>query len=222
MNPNDRIRQLMLRYFYDRNASASQLLGGRDGVAVKLEAAQKDLQKLHNLSASEVTSNMTYLQDRGWIGTLERRSTHKDYSSTGYGSTFEGVSVYYLITARGIDRIEGSSEFEVKDRFAGINITATGSNVITLGDGNVVNVKHADLHAELGRLKDAIASNDRLAENEKFDLVVDVESIKDQLAKARPSTTIIRHLWAGIEAAVTAVGLFDAVQRVRPLLERIL
>ena len=36
---------------------------------------------------------------------------------------------------RWIDKIEGGSEFEPKDRYEGINVTATGTNVITLGDG---------------------------------------------------------------------------------------
>jgi hypothetical protein len=41
--------------------------------------------------------------------------------------------------------MECESEFQRADRYAGINITATGSNVITLGDGNVVNANYADL-----------------------------------------------------------------------------
>jgi len=62
------------------------------------------------------------------------------------------VVTRYEIAAPGIEKLEGESEFKPPDRYAGINITATGSNVITLGDGNVVNAQFAQLHSELNAL----------------------------------------------------------------------
>jgi hypothetical protein len=82
-------------------------------------------------------------------------------------------------------------------------ITATGSNVITLGDGNVVNAEFADLHRNLDELKEAIANSQDLTEAVKLDLTVDVESIKDHLAKPVPNKSVVRQLWAGLERVST-------------------
>ena len=107
-------------------------------------------------------------------------------------------------------------------RYAGINITAIGSNVVTLGDGNVVNADYRDLHSELNDLKETIASSTTITEAQKLDTSVDIESIKDQLAKAEPNKTIIGHLWAGGRAIATTAGAAQAVERVVPLIESLL
>lgn len=221
VNPNDRIRELMLRYFYDRNNRASTLLG-TEGTALDLPRVQQELKENHRLSDSEVTSNMTYLLDRGWIKTIERRSTRPDRTSMGYGATLEGVTLYYLISARGIDRIEGESEFQVKDKFEGINITATGSSIVQLGQGNVVQAKFMDLRTELDQFKETIQRHRDFSEKEKLDLFVDVESIKDQLAKEHPNKTVIEHLWSAIENTTKVAGLIDAIHKVTPFIASVL
>src|SRR4030095_12393000 len=104
-------------------------------------------------------------------------------------------------------------------RYAGINIHATGSNVITLGDGNLLNAEYSHLHKELNDFKQAIAASPRLSDAEKLNTSVDIESIKDQLAKEKPNKTMIGYLWSGIEKVVTAAGLADAVQKLLPLLK---
>jgi hypothetical protein len=47
---------------------------------------------------------------------------------------------FYSIRAAGIDNIERPGRFTPR-RFEGIRIEATGQNIITLGDGNQINVK---------------------------------------------------------------------------------
>jgi len=70
---------------------------------------------------------------------------------------------WYEISALGIDKIEGGSEFEPKDRYEGINITATGTNVVTLGDGNVANGLHrVCMERNFGLLGDAANLRNRL------------------------------------------------------------
>ena len=65
--------------------------------------------------------------------------------------TRETVELYYQISARGIDKIEGESAFRVREKTEGINIKALRS-VVTIGDSYVVNVKYVDLHHELQNL----------------------------------------------------------------------
>lgn len=86
----------------------------------------------------------------------------------------------------------------------------------------MVNAQFSTLHNELNGLKEAIAVSDKLTETQKFDLSVDLESIKDQLAKAEPNKTIIGHLWSGLEKVVTAAGLVDLLVRVQPLIAGLL
>ena len=215
-NPNDQIRNQILRYFYHRNATATSRFG-KKGSAVKISDAKRELKAQHGLTQQQVMSNLTYLIDRGWVKTIEQEKTVQVR-----GGTVPSVLTWYEIAAPGIEKIEGESEFQRQDRYAGINITATGSNIITLGDGNVVNARFAALHQELNALKGAVAESDRLSEAEKLDVSVDIESIKDQLAKSNPNKTIISTLWASIEKVVTAANLVEYIGRIAPYLPALL
>ena len=65
-NPNDEIRRVMLRYFYERNAAATSKRGKR-GSGVKVSDVKKELKIRHGLTQQQVMSNLTYLLDRGWV-----------------------------------------------------------------------------------------------------------------------------------------------------------
>ncbi len=216
MNPNDKIRQQILPYFYDRNTSATSQYG-KKGSAVKISDAKRELKNCHELTHQQVMSNLTYLIDRKWINKTEIEKTVRVR-----GGTVPSTVTWYEISALGIEKIEGDSEFKPKEKYAGINITATGSNVITLGDGNVVNARFSALHTQLNELKETVASCDALTESRKLDLSVDIESICDQLAKESPNKTVIGHLWSGIEKVVIAAGLLEAVTKVQTLIQPLL
>jgi len=216
MNPNDVIRQQILKYFYDRNSSATSRFG-KKGSAVKISDAKRELKELHDLTQQQVISNLTYLIDQGWIKTFEIEKTVQVR-----GGTIPSTVTWYEIAAPGIDKIEGESEFQPTSRYPGINITATGENVITLGDGNIVNVHYEQLHKELSSLKQTVSGCDSLSDNQKLDIAVDIESIKDQLAKPTPNKTIIRQLWSGIEKVVTAAGLVEFVTKISPQIASLL
>lgn len=212
MNPNDAIRNQILRYFYDRNSTATSRFG-KKGSAVKISDAKRELKNEHGLTQQQVMSNLTYLIDRGWVKTFEVEKTVRVP-----GGTVPSKVVWYEIAAPGIEKIEGESEFTPTERYAGINVTATGNNIITLGDGNVVNAKYTSLHKELTQLKDAISNSTLLTEAQKLDAAVDIESIKDQLAKERPNKSIISQLWQGVERFVTMANLADYAFRIAPFI----
>lgn len=159
-------------------------------------------------------SNLTYLIDQKWVKTFDVEKT-----VNVRGGTVPSKVTWYEIAAPGIDKFEEASEFRQTERYAGININATGSNVITLGDGNVVNAKFEELHSRLSEFKQAISSSSNMPEDRKLDLAADIETIKDQLAKSKPDTTIIRRLWSGVEKAAAVAGLIEAADKVRPLIE---
>ena len=68
-------------------------------------------------------SNLTYLIDNGWVKTVDIEKT-----VAVKGGTIPQVTTFHEITAKGIDKIEGGSQFEPKERYADINLTATGKN----------------------------------------------------------------------------------------------
>lgn len=205
VNPKDEIREKILQYFYDRNENATSRFG-KKGSAVKISDVKKELKALHSLSQQEVQANLTYLIDRGWINVVEQEKT----VTTKRGTTMPSVVPYYEIAAQGIDKIEGGSEFEPPERYPGIKIEATGHNVVTLGDGNVVNVEFRQLFDELTELKERISESSALSEQEKFAVAVDIETLKDQLAKEQPDAEITKRLWPGIEKAANVAGLAQA------------
>jgi hypothetical protein len=215
MNPNDKIRHQILEYFYERNTNATSKYG-KKGSSVKISNAKKELKALYGLTQQQVMSNLTYLIDKGWINISNIEKTVQTKAGT-----IPSAVTWYEISASGIDKIDGESEFQESGKYAGININATGTNVITLGDGNVVNAQFEDLHAELSQLKHAVA-NSQLDDSQKLDISVDLENIKDQLAKANPDSTIIGHLWNRVKDVATVGGFTEALVKITPLISRLL
>lgn len=214
MNPNDQIRQLMLRYFYDRNANATSAMG-KKGSAVKISDVKAELKAAHGLKQQDVMSNLTYLLDNDWIRTEVVAKTF----TTRTGARVPQETTFYRISAKGVDRIEGGSQFEPKSRFEGVNITAVGKNVITLGDGNVVNANFRELHQALDDLKTAVAERSELPDDQKLEVIADVESLKDQLAKQKPKANVVKAIWGGVlEKVATLDGVASAVERVGGLI----
>lgn len=215
MNPNDEIRHKILQWFHDRNTNATSQYG-KKGSSSKISEVKRGLKESFGLSQMQVMSNLTYLRDKGWINKTDVEKTVKVR-----GGTVPSTLTWYEISSAGIDKIEGESEFKESGKYAGINISATGTNVITLGDGNVVNVQFEELHNELSKLKNAVA-NSSLNDSQKLDISVDIENIKDQLAKANPDKTIIGHLWSCVKDIATVGGFVDAVVKVTPLIAGLL
>ncbi len=216
-NPNDETRQQILQYFYDRNSDATSRFG-KKGSAVRISDVKRELKQRHGLSQQQVMSNLTYLLDREWVKQIDQR---KEVTTRG-GTTVPSVVTFYEVSANGIEKIEGESEFQPPERYPGINIQATGSNVITLGDGNLVNVEYRQLFQQLAELKEQIVASEGLADDQKLDIAVDIETVKDQLAKTEPDRDVVGRLWPRIENAANLAGLgalaLDIGQAISPLI----
>jgi hypothetical protein len=207
---NDEIRQIMLKYFYGRNKNATSRMG-KSGAAVKISTVRADLKASYSLGRTDIISNLTYLLSQGWV---EEKPLSKTFT-TPRGGLVPAVTPYYVITAAGIDKIEGPSEF-TRDRFQGIRIEATGQNIITLGDGNQVNVRFREAGEALAEFRKAVKSSPALEESAKVDLVADIDSMQDQLAKPHPNRTVVQALWAVVEKGAAVAGLADAAMKVAP------
>ena len=205
----------MLQYFYDRNRTATSARG-KKGSAVKISDVKKELKATHGLSQQEVQSNLTYLISQGWVA---EDTVEKSFTAPG-GTVIPSTTRFYVITAAGIDKIEGPGEFTMS-KFHGIKIEATGQNIITVGDGNQVNAKYGELGQALADLRDAVTNSDT-PEGGKMGLVADIETIQAQLAKPEPNRGIVRAAWATVKGAAAINGCTTFVTKVAGLIGAIL
>jgi hypothetical protein len=202
----------MLQYFYSRNTNATSARG-KKGSAVKISDVKKGLKASHGLTQQQVQSNLTYLISQGWV---EEVTVQKAFTAAG-GTVIPATTIFYKVTAAGIDKIEGPGEFTIP-KFHGIRIEATGQNIITLGDGNQVNAKFGELGQSLAELRDAIANSD-VPEGLKMSAVADIETIQSQLAKAEPNRGIIESAWEAVKGAATIGGCSALVVKVAALIQ---
>lgn len=206
---NDEIRQMILQYFYDRNSTATSRKG-KKGSSIKIKDIKSELKKKHSFRDSQIVSNLNYLISQGWV----EEETQKKSFTNPQGFSFPAETHFYCITALGIDKIEGPGRFTPK-RFEGINIEAVGS-VVTIGDGNQINVKFKEVAQALSELRNAITESSELKDNIKLDVVTDIDSIQDQLAKPNPNKAVVKALWENINRVASIASLTDILIKVSP------
>jgi hypothetical protein len=206
---DDEVREIILRYLYERNKNATSRRGKTTGAAVTISVMRAELKARCGLSGQQVHSNLTYLESQGWV---EDQPVTKSVM-TSSGGLIPSTTSYFIITAAGIDRMGGPSVF-TRDRFEGIKIEATGQNIITLGDGNQVNARFQALGESLAELRNAIKESRKLNETQKMELVVDVDTLQTQLGRPTPNRELIAGLWDGINRAASIAGLADAAAKV--------
>jgi hypothetical protein len=214
---DDQIRSIMIKYFFQRNKRATSIHGKKTGAAARISIIRADLKASHGLTGQQVVSNLTYLMSQGWV---EDRPVSKSFT-TGQGTVMPATTPHYIITAVGIDKVGGPSEF-TRDRFQGIKIEATGQNIITLGDGNQVNAHYQQIGEALAQLRDALKKSRTITEDDKVNAVADIHSIHDQLAKPQPNKTVIGALWENVEKIAAVAGLADLALKVAPAIHQLL
>ena len=206
---NDEIRELILQFFYER-ASKATSLRGKKGSSIKMKDIKAGLKALHSFNDSQIVSNLTYLLSQDWV----QEEIEKKSFTTPKGVLMPSETHYYSITAAGTDKIEGPGRFTPK-RFSGINIEAVGS-VVTIGDGNQINVKFKETAQKLSELRNAVTQTNELNDEVKLDIVTNIDSIQDQLGKPNPNRTVIETLWSGIEKGAAVATLAEIIHKVAP------
>ena len=102
-------------------------------------------------------------------------------------------------------------------KFHGVKIEATGNNIITLGDGNLINGKYGELGASLVELREAITKSEA-PEIDKLSFVADIETIQSQLVKPAPNKGIIAAAWETVKCAAAINGCAVLVGKVMGLI----
>ncbi len=203
-NANE-VRQNLIQWFYDLNKKGGAPRGMRD--------LCKGIKYDCGYAAPLVKQHLTFLVDLGYI----RKEVMMTKVQTGQ-TVRDQPRVTYRAEAKGIEFMEGKSEFSQKARYPGINITATGGSSIVLGDGNVVNSNYRSLYDELSRLRQAVADSTELNDTSKLEASVSIETIKDQLALPQLDRTIVEKAWDTATKLCTTATLADCAARVGPMI----
>lgn len=207
-NPNDRVRDAILRYLYKLHRSAR----GPRGVATKIRDLHAAM-KRQGISSKEVNSNLDYLIQKGWVKEVvtERAFT------TPQGTVRKSEVHSYKISDIGIDKLEGASIYSRVDRFQGINITNI-KGVTVVGSGNAVNMEYSDLYEILDNLQELLNRAENLSDEDKLNATADIESLKNQLSKSKPNRDVIARLWSSIQKIVTGAGMVEVACKVATLI----
>jgi hypothetical protein len=211
MNPNDEIRDAILRHLYAHHQRARSPKSTAIGV--------RDLQgemKAQGFKQQLVASNLDYLVQKGWVREVIGARTF----TTPRGTTQTAERRTYKISDIGIDKLEAASTYrrDVVDRVDITNI----KGVTVVGSGNVVNMEFTDLSGALDELRNEVLSSDRVSDEEKLNLAADIDALQSQLQKPEPNRGVAKSLWEGIEKAANVAGASELAVRTGQLLGQLL
>jgi len=216
-NVNDEIREKILKYLYSHFKNAMSVNNVRVTDAMVLSAVQREGYK-----RQDIVSNFIYLVQTGWIK-KETESYSYDYPDymTGKSKKMRGKQIYYTISDKGINHFEGTSVFQKSHWLTGINVTNI-QGITVIGDNNFVHQEFGDLYRNLELLKEEIAKNANINDEDKLNYQSEIETIKSQLAKQNPNKNIIKEAWAAISSLATVEGIMQFYERVVPLIHKLI
>lgn len=208
---SDDLRKTILRYFYNKHKQSRSLSRSR----LKISKIKADLKK-DGMDERQIAANLDYLIQTGWVHEIT-----DSYQVATKGRVITTQTKTYKISDKGIDHFEGPSQFQKQDPFGGINITNV-QGVTVLGDGNVVHTRYNDLYDSLNDLSGAIKHSHSYTDEEKLNLVSEIETIKSQLSKVAPDKGIVSRAWDKLTPLATVAGIANFVEKTWHLLRPII
>ena len=211
-NPSDEIRDVILRHLHSVHKKARS----PRTAALLISELTKALKPL-GYKQHDVASNLDYLVQKGWI----RQVVEERKFTTPRGTTQSAERVTYKISDTGIDRLESASTYQRSTMAPHVNITNI-RGVTVVGDGNVVNTTFTDLSRVLTDMKQAVLNEAGLKDEQKLDIVADIDSLQAQLQRPEPQKSIIHALWSGIEKVAAVGGVVELLHRASELIQPLL
>jgi len=210
-NPNDLIRDLILRFLYDTHKKArgpkSLSIGIKD-----LQGAMKGL----GIKQADVTANLDYLVQKGWATPVV-----EDLSfTTPQGTVRPRQRVTYKITDVGIDLLEGASAYLRPPLPTSVNVTNI-KGVTVIGSGNVVNTELTDLSRLVQEAEQAVASTSGMTDEERLAALADLATIQSQISKPSPAVAIIKAAWDSAEKVLIGAGIVELAVKIAAFLQGI-
>jgi len=182
MNPDDDIRDKLLRFLYERHKTTK----GITKIPIGIRDLQKAMKSSYGLKQQEVSSNLDYLIQVGWVKDVVKERSFK----TARGMELSQEQVQYKISDVGINHLEAGTVFKRAEGFKSMNITNI-RGVTVVGDRNIVNTQFTDLSRAIDELDRAISQSRELTDAQKLDAAGDVSTIRAQITKQSPNKAII-------------------------------
>lgn len=150
------------------------------------------------------------------------KSKYASSWSSGGSNSVKHTNFWYSLTIKAIDELEGETEYSKKAFIPYQNIHITTSNApVIVGSNNQVS-NNVVIFNQLNELQQAFSESNKLSVDERRDIVGDIESLKQQLAKPNPSSIIIKALWANISKVADIAGVaglvFEIAKAIAPIL----
>jgi len=206
----DQIRNEILRLLFEIHKSAKSPASA----AVGIRDIQSALKESHQLKQQEVASNLDYLVQKGWVG---EKVTARSFT-TKTGTTQNSQQTKYKISDIGIDRLEKASLFRKTPLSGTINITNI-RGVTVVGDGNVVNANFTEVVDNLRELRDVLEKSPKLNDEQRLEVLADIDALEVQLQKPKLNVRVIELLWQSISAIATIAGFADATFKIGELIQ---
>ncbi len=212
-NPQDEKRDQIVRYLYERHRTSR----GIAKIPAGIQEVQREMKLRHELKQADVSSNLDYLVQSGWV----REDVRERSFQTERGMKVSKEQIKYKISDVGINHLEAGTMFRKPETAQSINITNV-RGVTVVGDGNIVNTQFTDLARALDDLDHAIATCRDLNDEQKLDAAGDLSTIRTQIAKKNPNASVVKLAWQSLETVATLSGVADAASKVALLLAPLL
>jgi len=181
----DEIREVILKCLYER----AQKSKGPSGIAVGIKDLTRLVKSKIEVKQQDISVNLQFLIKNGYV---DIREVQNPFATAKYGAK---PQVKYELSQSGFSFFEQGSRFDLADRNAGINIQMLNS-VAVLGNQNIVkNIvrqEYRDGYLKLEELEKKVNFSSDIRDEEKISIQADIETIKNQLAKEKPNTGIIK------------------------------
>ena len=209
MNADDAIRDQLLRYLYERHKTSKSIAK----LPVGIRNLQSEMKSRHGLKQQQISSNLDYLVQVGWVREVVRERNF----TTSSGMEVSQEQVKYKISDVGINHLEAGTIFKRPEGFSNINVTNV-KGVTIIGNGNVVNTQFTDLDRALDELDKSIAKSTEMTDAQKLDAGGDLSTIRSQIAKQNPNKPVIEAAWESLKGLATIASLTGAAHKVGVLI----
>jgi hypothetical protein len=122
-----------------------------------------------------------------------------------------------LATVQSITQVSVSTVSKVDKRT--LNIHNSPIHNLSFGDRNTLSQSVVALDDHLAKLLKKIDQSKALTTDEKADHKSDIQTIASQVGKSKPSASIIKTAWKGVQALADVEGFSQLMGRISPLIQ---
>ena len=187
---NDAVKDAVLAHLYEKLQQQPNRTKGWSAKEIRSHLPQYE--------TADVTLAVEYLSGEHWLTHTTERGTR-----------------FYRLSSKGLDKFQ-PSEYKSKP-FSSVQINASNS-VLVMGDNlGTVSQDNSQGIQDINALVELV-KNAAIPQEQKLDVVSDLETIKAQLVKTRPDAGILKAAWTGVtttlSAAATISGAADFVTKI--------